>query len=271
MKNHQVAFAACLAALFFAGCASMPLDRGVFPPDETAENLATVTVSGDLVISQIDAIPTSYRNPRRREQVFRIKPGVRTFTVRYDNGTIYARSDRTIIAQLQENKNYRIDSEFNFSSGIMIAYDIIDEETQQSVLVDLDTLQGNADNTISRFIDAVLNPTMEGSDKTVVEENDSYLLVSFPDMEYELTDKATGEVSKGYRRFTTDFTFAKGTVYLYSPDSIPSGDVTGLDYGRISSIVFDVTECDGNTVTYTYVKPEEKAGQTETFTISVRD
>ena len=113
---------------------------------------------------------------------------------------------------------------------------------------------------------------MEGTDKTVIEENDEYILTSLPHMKYELKDKKTDTLQKGFRGFVTDFTFKKGTVYLYETNTISSKEeFLKTDYQSDSKIILEVTDCDSKTVTYTYVKPENMAGKTVTFKISVKD
>ena len=44
-----------------------------------------------------------------------------------------------------------------------------------------------------------------------------------------------------------------------------------LNYKKESHIIFSIKSCDENSVTYTYVQPEEKAGQSITFSISIEE
>ena len=174
---------------------------------------------------------------------------------------------KVLVALLEEGYDYQITY---YISGSKVDYDIVNLQNLESVQLDQETLAGNTQNKMSNFISAVLNPTMEGSDQTVIEENDEYILKSLPEMKYELFNKKTSETERGYRGFITDFTFKKGTVYLYATDEFANKDeFLDSDYEKEAQTVLEVYDCDKKTVTYTYVKPESKKGEKITFNISV--
>ncbi len=278
MKKVFFAFAMLAGLLVFTSCGStaVVLNHGFYSDGEPLTEVATVTVDKNLEITGIDKSSSvfaigvegwSRKVKDSQLQEFTINQGVHTISVKFRSGSRYAIFSKVLIAQFEADKNYLITYEIN---GKSVIYDIINMESSESAVLDVDALQGKAKNPISQFINAVLNPTMEGTDKTVIEVNDDYVLTSLPQMRYELKNKKNGSVQKGFRGFETDFTFKKGTVYLYETNTVSSKEeFLKTDYQKTSAIVLEVVDCDQKTVTYKYVKPEEMAGKTVTFTISV--
>ena len=270
----------CLLSIFVYlvfSCASTPLNHGYYPAELTeTDAVVKVIVDKNLELTGIDDSSSNYavgvegwaiKIFPSQKQEFYVKPGVHTFSVKYDDGNQYVLFSKVLVALLEEGNDYQITYRI---SGSSVDYDIINLNTSESVILDQEALAGNAKNTMSNFIAAVLNPTMEGTDKTVIEENEDYILKSLPNMKYEFINKKTNEVEKGFRGFVTDFFFKEGTVYLYETDTIESKDeFLETDYQTTSKTVLKVDQCDKETVTYIYVKPEEKKDQKITFNISV--
>ena len=75
-------------------------------------------------------------------------------------------------------------------------------------------MQGTGGSVMSNFIDAVLNPTMDEVGKTVIQENDDFILTTYPALKFELYNKKTGVTESGMRTFITDFSFKSGTEPL---------------------------------------------------------
>ena len=280
MKKNVFIALSVAASLMLVSCASMPssssvLNHGYYTEGETQDEVAKVIVSGNLEITGIDKSSAvfasgvegwSKKSNAKQLQEFTINPGIHTLSVRFNSGAQYTIFSKVMIAQFVANKEYKV--VYKISNG-SVDYDVIDTETSESVILDVDSMQGKTDNFMSQFIKAVLNPTMEGTDKTVIEENDDFVLTNLPNMKYELKNKKTNEVEKGFRGFVTDFSFKKGTVYLYETDTIETKDeFLKTDYQKTSKTVLEVVACDTKTVTYKYVKPENLAGTTIKFNIS---
>lgn len=276
MKKNILKIAMLTGILIFTSCMStLPvLDHGFYSDGETQKAVAKIIVDKNIEITGIDkkssVFATGVEEWNRKkafsqQQSFTINAGTHTISVKFNSGSKYVLFSQVLVAQFEAEKEYMITCEI---TGTSVTYDIINTETSETAVLDLDSLKGKKENPISQFINAVLNPTMEGTDKTVIEENDDYILTSLPHMKYELLNKKDGSIQKGFRGFITDFTFKKGTVYLYETDSITSKEeFLETDYQNTSKIVLEVEDCDQKTVTYKYIKPEELAGQTITFNI----
>jgi hypothetical protein len=203
-----------------------------------------------------------------QEQIFRLSPGAHVIYVSFDNGRQYTMFANTMIVNLVEGNQYKITCVIDGSS---VKYDCINVDTLESAKLDMATLEGNSANTMSNFIAAVLNPTMDEVGKTVIQENDDYILTTYPGLKFELTDKATGKTEKGMTTFVTDFSFKSGTVYFYVTDMTNKDEFLASDYKNNSQYIFTVKACDGKTATYIWQKPEDKADTSITFNVSVED
>lgn len=271
----MMSFTSCVS--LFIGNGNTVLDHGHYycKGEKPAAETANIKVDENLVITGIDDSATpgatyvkGWKGKKSTTQIqkFQLNPGVHTIGIKYVSDSTSANRSSVFLAFFEANKEYLVTSKIQ---GLFVIYDIINAETNESVVLDQNKLNGNSSNPISQFINAVLNPTMEGSAKTVYEENDEYKITYLPDMKYELYNKKTGKTEKGFRGFETDFFFKKGTVYLHCTDAISTkDDFLKSDYKNSSQIIWEVTSCDQKTVTYTYVKPENMAGKKITFNIS---
>ena len=289
MKKIKILLVAALTSVcvILSSCASMggtsePLDQGFYPAGEEVENSVEIIVGPNLTIAAIDdgqdtklhmytetVAGWTVKTKKSREQLFRLSPGVHTVSVCFDNGQQYTLFANTMIIMLQEVNQYKIT--YEIINGSSVVYDCINTDTLESAKLDREALAGNGQSVISAFIDAVLNPTMDEVGKTVVQENDDFILTTYKGLKFELTDKASGTTEKGMTTFVTDFSFKSGTVYLYVTDMTDKNEFLNSDYANNSQYVLEVSACDRKTVTYTYQKPESKKGQTVTFNISVKE
>ncbi len=272
MKKMSILSGLLLAVAILAGCASAPIpeaDVGFFPPEaEFSEDQVTVGIKLSLAVQKFDGETYSELNKFGVIKTMHTNAGIHTFGILYQNGNSYTIFPITIITNLEAGHTY--DLAYTIT-GNSIDYDCIDREDGSSAKLDLSALEGKSDNVISKYIDAVLNPTMDDVGKTVVQENDDWKLTSYPFMKFSLENKATGEVVEGYRGFVTDFSFAKGDVYLDVAEYDSKDAFLDSDYQKTAFYHMTVTACDGKTVTYTFDRPEEKKGQTVTLNISVID
>ncbi len=285
MKKIVLVMAAALSVLFTSclsmGAAKEPLDQGFFPVGEEPEVYVEITVGPNLIITGIDsgydltykAYPAPVEGFKNKvipeqEQIFRMAPGVHTVNVIFKSKSQYTLFANTLIVNLEEGNQYKIDYETNANS---VVYTCVNTATNESAILDRAALAGKTESVISAFIGAVLNPTMDDVGQTVIQENDDFILITYPGLQFELTDKKTGTTEKGMRTFVTDFSMTSGTVYLCITDITDKDEFLNSDYKNNSKYVLEVTACDRKTVTYTYKKPEDKAGQTVTFNISVKE
>lgn len=267
MKKTLFIIVALTLLCILTGCQSTQ-KHGIISPDADAANLATVTFDHFVVVDSIDGEAASWQKSANYANQVQIAAGVHTLNLKYhDNQGRYTKEPQNFVVLFEAGKSYRVTPAITF---LWVNFSITDEETNKSATLDLDTLYGQAEdeNYMSNFIEAVLNPTMEGTDLTVVEECDDFILYNEPDMKFTLVDKATGEIRTGHRGFVTDFTFSKGTVYLkYDDGSVTKDEFLDSDYQENADIIMIVTGCDKKTVTYTYVKPDDLKGKVITLTI----
>lgn len=270
MKKSIFLLASVILLCALTGCQTTQ-NHGVISmyPDNT--NLATVTFDRFVVIETIDGENVAWGNSWNHADAVQLDAGVHTFGLKYhDNQGRYTTEPQGIIVLFEAGKTYKVTPVINF---LWVNYSVVETETQKSVVLDLDTLYGEAEdeNFMSNFIDAVLNPTMEGVDQTVIEECDDFILYNEPDMRFTMVDKATGEVKTGHRGFITDFTFTNGTVYLKFDDGTTTSDeFLSSNYEEDADIIMIVTDCDKETVTYTYVKPDDLKGKIITLSITLK-
>jgi len=279
----KIGILAILAALCVALCSCVstgpvePLDHGFYPADGDASSSVEIVVEEFVVVTGIDEGSSNFatsvsgwavKKAAKQEQIFRLSPGVHTVSVKFDDGKRYTPFSNVMVINLEEGNQYRIKVEVGESS---VTYDCYNADTLESAKLDRNALAGNAENTISNFIGAVLNPTMEEVGDTVLQENDEYELYTYPGLKFKLVDKASGAEKVGMTTFVTDFSFKAGTVYFYETEMTDKDEFLDSDYQDLSQTILSVTACDKESVTYTYEKPEEKKGQTITFNISVEE
>lgn len=271
MRKNIFVLAAIIVICVLSGCQTTQ-NHGILTPDADADNLASVTFERFVVIDTIDGESVSWGNNYSHADIVLLEAGVHTFGLKYhDNRGQYTSNPQSVVVLLETGKNYKVTPSINF---IWVNFDVTDTESQKSASLDIDTLYGKAENKnfMSDFIAAVLNPTMEGTDQTVIEDCDDFTLFNEPDMRFTIFDKKTGEVKSGHRGFITDFTFTSGTVYLKFDDGdITKDEFLASNYQEDADIIMIVTDCDKKTVTYTYVKPDDLKGKVVTLSISLKD
>lgn len=271
MKKAIFFLAAIIVMCALTGCQTTQ-NHGILNAGADVDNLATVTFERFVVIDTIDGDTVAWGDSWNSTDIVQLEAGVHIFGLKFhDNQGHYTSEPQTVIALFEAGKSYKVSSEISF---IWVNFNVIEAESQKSVVLDLDTLYGEAENEnfMSNFIEAVLNPTMEGVDKTVIEECDEFILYNEPEMKFTLVDKATGEIKTGHRGFVTDFTFTNGTVYLKFDDgSVTQDEFLASNYQEDADIIMIVTDCDKENVTYTYIKPDDLKGKIITLTIRLAD
>ncbi len=261
-------------SVFFAGCASAPpepIDRGIFNVENVSEDkLAVLILSGYITVGEVDGhsvewIAESYN--QYETQTVKIAEGVHSFDVFYDNGITYTHVPVRLIAYLEAGNEYLLDS---IQNGNKIQFLLTNQKDGSDATLNFQKLRGEDPGTISQYIKYVLNPTMDGNDKTVKLENKDYILIFKPDMIYEMTNKKTGESTIGRRGFITDILMKEGKTYLMevNPEEISREDFLDIkDTEEFSQFVLEPCACTENSVSYVIHKPEELKGQKMIFMI----
>mgnify|MGYP001198619476 CR=1 FL=1 len=146
---------------------------------------------------------------------------------------------------------------------------------KDSSLLDLVNSSETDEYSTFSFIQYVLNPTMDGENKTIKLENDDYLIIHEPDMHYSMLDKKTGKKIYGMHGFVTnvnDFSSAK-VYYMDLKGKILSRDqfLKESNYQNNAEFVFSPISCTEKQVTYKVIKPDNLKDKTITLSITVID
>ena len=135
----------------------------------------------------------------------------------------------------------------------------------------IDNQKENESSIISIFIEYVLNPTLEGTEKTIKLENDEKILLFEPNSIFTIIDKISGKIIKGYRTF---FSFQiSGQIFLYETDTdqLSNHDSIKINSRKImanAQITLILINCTKNEVIFEYQKPDEIKGKKILYSIS---
>lgn len=269
MKRFIIVMAACLGLL---SCQSMqtPVDRGAINPTNAPDTeLATVHFDKYLSIEKIDDKNPGWVTPEQkgRDQFVKLPAGVHTFSVNFNNGSVYTIFPQTVIGNFEKGKEYAIEGK---PAGKKLKLTITDSADGKDVAMDFNKLRGDDPGVLPSYIKYILNPTMEKSNKSVKLENADMILVYKPDMTYIQTNKATGTAVSGYAGFIMNFAMSDGKVYLLETDvtKMTKDDfLNKSDYENVAQTVLVPTKCDAKSVTYKYLKPDSLKDTAITFSI----
>jgi hypothetical protein len=262
----------CACFMFFS-CMTVqpPVDRGIIDQSNTTESeLITLNIDQYINIVSLDGKDIKWNKPNQsiREQFVKLNPGVHTFSVKYNDGNQFSIFPLTVVGNLEKSQNYLIKGNVKGNSLSVV---IINAVTKEDVTLNMKKLNGDDSGILSTYIKYVLNPTMEESNKSIQLENDTSIIIYKPNMTYTKQDKKTGTIVSGYRGFIMDFTMKNGKVYLLETDiSKMSKDefLNKSEYENKAQEIMIPVKCSEKSVTYKYVKPDNKKDQEETFSIS---
>jgi hypothetical protein len=276
MKKAAGILVFCLAFMAMS-CASL-MDRGIFKGEGIAEgDLARLGIDNSLKIEAVDGEKVSWNNfnfwaNARKPQCVKLKPGSHVFKVKYDDGMMYTPVAQTVVAYLDTGKSYTMKGKLGLSEigRLNISIHVFDEGGKQ-VSLGAASLGGGDSSPISAYLKYVLNHTMKEVGNSVRLENERAVILFKPDMAYEMTDKETGAVSTGRSGFVMDIAMKEGTEYLLEADleALSMDAFLKSDYEKAAETVWVPVKCTKTSVTYRYLKPESRAGSTETFSITV--
>ncbi|WP_020612669.1 hypothetical protein [Sediminispirochaeta bajacaliforniensis] len=276
MRKVVQIFLGLSVVLLLVNCTSTPdypkvIDRGEYNPDRVSSaELARLYIHNYIAVLKIDDADVDWNATEEdfARQVVRIPSGIHVLTVKYDTGKVFTMFPMKAIGKFDAGKDYMLEG---MQEGGKVRIKIYDMNEGMEASLNLEKLQGNDESTISQYIKYVLNPTMEENNHSVKLENEEFLVLFKPDMIYEVTNKHTGETKIGRRGFEMDFTMTNAKTYLLEVDPATMTRDEFLetsDYKNRSKIVMIPIACDGQSVTYTFVKPEEQAGEEISFSIS---
>ncbi|MDR2796596.1 MAG: hypothetical protein LBB47_07800 [Spirochaetaceae bacterium] len=268
MKN--IVYTGMFFMLTLAACTSMPIDRGIYnPQDVSEEDLSILYIHEYINVQQIDNTKVDWNRQIRKPQIVKIPSGVHSFSVRYHDGRRFTFS-MTTIGQFEKGNTYLLKGVIN---GRKVDLHILlynNKVEGEEVTLDMNKLRGNDPNVISRYIKYVLNPTMDEVGNSVRLENEKYILTYKPDMVYSLTDKETEIISEGRRGFSTDFRMTNGKTFLLETDisNMSRQQFLSSKYDENAQIILIPIDCNEREVIYKYEKPTELQGSEIKFTIT---
>ncbi|MDR1903511.1 MAG: hypothetical protein LBQ88_14700 [Treponema sp.] len=277
MKNALSFLMPSVLLMALISCASVPVDRGTYNPNNAAENdLVTLYIDGCIDVAEMDNEPVSWwiqNGNNYQEQMVRIPKGVHSFLARYHDGTRFTLTSLTVTGQFTTGNSYLLKGVITGPIVVMQIVQYNDGIIGDDVTLDLNKLAGNDPGALSTYIRYVLNPTMDGTDNSVKLENDEYLLIYKPDLVYTLTNKLTGIITEGRHGFSIDFSMTSGKTFLLETDisQMSSEQFLSSDYEQTAQIILVPIACDGASVTYRYEKPESLNGTEVTFSITEID
>jgi hypothetical protein len=262
-----------LAAGLFTSCLSIPSDIGAFNPDNIPEeNLATLYIGGAVYVEEMDNVKVDWRSLSvfADRRIIRIPPGVHSFSTLYLSVSQYSRGSIMVIGTFESGRKYFLKSIINRNRVKMAIVRYDNHWAGEDVTLDVNKLWGNDSSDISTFIKYILNPTMDNVGNSVQQENDDYILLFGPDMEYTLTDKKTGVTTVGRHGFSMSFQMTNAKVFLLETDTqeMSREDFLESDYQNNAQTVLVPIKCTQDEVTYRYERPEALIGNELVFKIT---
>lgn len=279
MKKSVFLIAISILMLSLSSCQPI-MNHGVYSANPDAANLTTITINRFIVTETIDSADLDWECNQKSSDVVQLDSGVHSFGLLYhDNQGLYTQKAQTVTALFEAGKSYKVIPVVSFME---VHFDVIEAETQRSVLVDIEEYSDAKGTTgyLSNYIESVIAPVGEptaddsgvSARTTIIEEGADFILYNEPDMKFTHVDKKTGEIKTGHRVFIPDFTMTGGTVYLKFDDgSVTKDAFLESNYLNDADIIMIVTDCDRKTVTYTYVKPDDLKGKVITLSISQKN
>jgi hypothetical protein len=117
MKKLVFILCSIIVFLIINGCASSPLDRGVYNPGNIPEeDLVTLYIPSNIVVYKINNynnIDYTYINKHIRFRFIKIPYGNSTFEIQFSFGSVYALYPITVSCLLEKNHAYRLDTIIN--------------------------------------------------------------------------------------------------------------------------------------------------------------
>ncbi|MFW6214222.1 MAG: hypothetical protein ACOC8L_15130, partial [Spirochaetota bacterium] len=182
-----------------------------------------------------------------------------------------ALASQEVIANLQAGESYILGANVQ---GNRVRYSIV-SSTGETAMLDVNALRGESEESMmSRFLKYVMNPTMNEVGKTVRMANDSMVLIFYPDLIFEMTNKNTGETVVGRRGFIMDLAMTEGTLYLLETDTDAMSSEEFLessDYTQNADFALIPIACTQDSVTLEYITPAEKEGEQLVLSIEIVD
>ena len=265
MKNHLIAIVVLIATIL-TSCKSAPVvvdDLGSYNPDGVSEmELAVLNIDAGLYLKKIDDYEGnwSFYGDKGSSQILRIAPGVYQFEVLTDLQSSISSKSASIVVKIENSKRYLM---IKKQESIIVGVNVIDAYLNESVVLNLNSMQQNRDNAHKIYYDYVVYPTESRLGYSIeLESNDSMIRFK-PDMVFTMVNKHSGVSISGR------YLFKSGKVYLYETDvnSFSSEDFKNSNYAGIAQMIYEPVLCNGKSVRLKYEKPIEKRDSQEDFFI----
>ncbi|MDR2445263.1 MAG: hypothetical protein LBD44_04955 [Spirochaetaceae bacterium] len=262
-----VAFVLVSGALF-CSC-DVPVDRGVFNPTGVAEDkLVTVKISPNMDVSKVDNQPVYWKHPDNNySQIVRMAPGIHVFEVSYNDGVTWTLQPISAVAKLASGNGYTI-SHIITDQNISIQIGTRKNGVEESALFNMNSLS-EEDGPLAVYVLKVFNPTLVSTAGRVLLSNYDEEIMFEYDLVYRKTDKKTGKKTEGRYAIEMDFTLG-GRIYFLEADlsALSSEAFLERDFRQEAEIIAVPVQCDGETVTYRYSRPESFADRADVYTIA---
>jgi len=248
-----------------------PFDRGVYNPNDIPEEeLSTLYIAECMTVNKINDEKVEW--VRKADltgnlyQTVKIPKGLNVLYVNFNSGRFYTNSTIPISAQFEGGKTYILSFNANQSKTSMSFHIYLYDDKNKIKGEEVTILRNYQPAYVNYFI-YVLSPARN---KTVILENDDFLIEFKPDMVYTLTNKKTKRKTEGRAGFIMDPKTSMGTVYLYETNiSVISREqfLSGPYQKEAQIVLLLLLNCSSNEVGFRYEKPSSQEGTEVKFSI----
>jgi hypothetical protein len=233
-----------------------------------ADQLVTVRIAPHLAVSKVDHYQVYWTRPDNDySQTVKMSPGIHIFEIGFDDGTTWTMQPVSVVAKFVTGNAYKISQSIH---GASIAIQITTKkgDVEESALFNMNSLSEN-DGPLAVYVKSVFNPTLANPEGKILLSNDDADIVFEHDLVYRWTDKNTGKTTEGRYAIEMDFTLG-GRIYFLEADinALSSEAFLGGNFRQDAQIIAMPIQCDGETVTYGYSKPEGMVGREDFFAIT---
>jgi hypothetical protein len=266
-----------MTIIFITSCASQP---GIIyeynPKNLPIEELVTLYIEPEITVKRINDKDVNWSGVSYRKKIVNIPSGINALLATFQSGSIFTLSPSIVLGEFEQGNTYLLKSSYiknKTGNPIGVKYHFFlynDKKEGEEIIFDINKLMDSYSNVNHRYIKYILNPRMDDIGNTVKLENDEYILIYKPDLEYALTDKETGITSVGRTGFHLNSQMTEGKTFLFETDisAMSAENFLESDYTENSQIILIPVECSETEVTYGFQKPLELLGKTMTFSIT---
>lgn len=197
--SGKVLVALAVLALLLGGCSfskslaarGEPVDRGTYDPQGIGGELASLEIGGGLSIVSIDGKSVLWTNIGRAPQYVKLPLGSYLLELKYSDDKVFTPKAYRASVHLGSEGTYKLVGTVGEYS---IDYSLIEEASGENVLK-------TPMASILSYVSLVLDHSSKEVGKQVRLDSEDYELILKPDLEFTLTEKATGIVREGRQTF----------------------------------------------------------------------